>query len=200
MSLQREIQVFDHTLLIEQEFSGELGATVWDAAIVLAKYLTTFPDYFRNKRIIELGSGTGVVGLTCSFTELGAEVWLTDLPKLLPLLTHNAKINGLEKNVHIESLSWGDDVDNFSPPFDVILLSDVIAGCYKDDFEKLVKTLWDLSEKNTRIILSYELRSREDLEFFRLLNEKFSYQKVNNNKLDKVFQSDDIGIFEIKRR
>eukprot|EP01112_Ceratiomyxa_fruticulosa_P022481 TRINITY_DN8232_c0_g1_i1.p2 TRINITY_DN8232_c0_g1~~TRINITY_DN8232_c0_g1_i1.p2 ORF type:complete len:204 (-),score=36.25 TRINITY_DN8232_c0_g1_i1:248-859(-) len=201
MPLQREIEVFDHTLLIEQEFSGELGATVWDAAIVLAKYLTSLPPgYFKNKRVIELGAGTGIVGLTCAFPELGAEVWITDLPKLLPLLSHNARINGLEKNVHIETLSWGEDVSSFSPPFDVILLSDVIAGCYKEDFAKLVKTLWDLSSKNTRIILSYELRSKEDLEFFKLVNEKFIYYKVDNSELDKVFQSEDIGIFEIKRR
>lgn len=35
MSLRREIESFGSTLLIDQDFGGELGATVWDAVIIL---------------------------------------------------------------------------------------------------------------------------------------------------------------------
>ena len=44
------------------------GAVVWDAAIIFAKYLEHSPKYsgnsLQNKRIIELGAGTGLSGLT----------------------------------------------------------------------------------------------------------------------------------------
>ena len=43
----------------------------WDGAIVLAKYLETFPDTVRNKNVLELGAGTGVAGMAASL--LGAK-------------------------------------------------------------------------------------------------------------------------------
>lgn len=86
MSLRREIDSFGTTLLVDQDFGGELGATVWDAvcypplssklssqsgkALVLCKYFENveeFPiGFFANKKIIELGAGTGCVGLILS--------------------------------------------------------------------------------------------------------------------------------------
>lgn len=68
----REIGKNDGCVLnIRQCYLGDVGCVVWDAAIVLAKYLET--KYFHNppsglnvwagKSVLELGSGTGVVGL-----------------------------------------------------------------------------------------------------------------------------------------
>lgn len=68
----REIEKNDGCVLnIKQCYQGDVGCVVWDAAIVLAKYLET--KYFHDpssglnvwsgKRVLELGSGTGLVGL-----------------------------------------------------------------------------------------------------------------------------------------
>lgn len=68
----REIEKNDgYVLNIKQCYLGDVGCVVWDAAIVLAKYLETkcFHDpssglnVWAGKRVLELGSGTGVVGL-----------------------------------------------------------------------------------------------------------------------------------------
>ena len=44
-------------------YPGDTGVVVWDAAIVLSKYLETIRDQLRGKCVLELGSGTGAVGI-----------------------------------------------------------------------------------------------------------------------------------------
>ena len=43
---------------------GELGSRVWDGALVLSRYVESLGEnYFKGKRCVELGSGTGLVGI-----------------------------------------------------------------------------------------------------------------------------------------
>lgn len=68
----REIEKNDGcTLKVKQCYMGDVGCVVWDAAIVLAKYLETKQFYdplsgvnvWAGRSVVELGAGTGVVGL-----------------------------------------------------------------------------------------------------------------------------------------
>lgn len=66
----REIEKNDGCILkIKQCHKGDVGCVVWDAAIVLAKYLEKTSDpasevnTWTDKDVLELGAGTGVVGL-----------------------------------------------------------------------------------------------------------------------------------------
>ncbi|CAM9219147.1 unnamed protein product [Phaeothamnion confervicola] len=65
--------------------------TLWEAGIWMHRWLKVKsrfpPGYFEGKRILELGSGTGLVGLTAAL--LGADVIMTDLREALPLLVRN---------------------------------------------------------------------------------------------------------------
>ena len=66
-TFEREIECQDGILRIKQAEVGDESCVVWDAALVLAKYLQS-RHYFskerlENKRVVELGAGTGVVGL-----------------------------------------------------------------------------------------------------------------------------------------
>lgn len=40
-----------------------LGLTVWDGALVLSKYFELHPNLVQGKYCIELGAGTGLVGI-----------------------------------------------------------------------------------------------------------------------------------------
>lgn len=68
----REIEKNDGCVLkVNQCYLGDVGCVVWDAAIALAKYLETKQFYdpssgvniWAGRRVVELGAGTGVVGL-----------------------------------------------------------------------------------------------------------------------------------------
>jgi len=67
----REIERRDgRVLTISQYEVGDVGCVVWDAALVLSHYLESadFTDESGNSRlldksVVELGSGTGVVGI-----------------------------------------------------------------------------------------------------------------------------------------
>lgn len=68
----REIEKNDGCVLkLKQCYLGDVGCVVWDAAIVLAKYLETKQFYdastgvnvWAGKSVVELGAGTGFVGL-----------------------------------------------------------------------------------------------------------------------------------------
>lgn len=58
------------TLKFCQHEYGDVNCVVWDAALVLAKYLEILylqkNDTFESKRVIELGSGLGCVGLAAA--------------------------------------------------------------------------------------------------------------------------------------
>ncbi|CAM9497499.1 unnamed protein product, partial [Discosporangium mesarthrocarpum] len=69
------------------------GASVYPAAYVLAEYLERHPEIIKGKKVIELGAGTGFLGIAAAV--LGAsEVCITDGDKgLLRLITENVRAN-----------------------------------------------------------------------------------------------------------
>ena len=50
---------------------------------------------------------------------------ITDLPELLGLMEENVRLNELD-NCKAAALTWGDNPAPFNPPFDIILLADVV--------------------------------------------------------------------------
>jgi len=56
----------DVSLEFLQHTVGECGCVVWDAALVLAGYLDNSVKQLQNLNILELGSGTGCVGLVAA--------------------------------------------------------------------------------------------------------------------------------------
>ena len=97
----RKIEMFDECLegksldlVIHQLEIGDEGCVVWDAALVLLKYLLTSHGikHIYQNHVIELGSGTGVVALTAAAAG-AASVTVTDLPSLIPLIQHNIAVN-----------------------------------------------------------------------------------------------------------
>ncbi|XP_045708782.1 protein N-lysine methyltransferase METTL21A isoform X4 [Phyllostomus hastatus] len=57
----------NHTIKIRQDWR-QLGvaAVVWDAAVVLSTYLETGAVELRGRSAVELGAGTGLVGIVAA--------------------------------------------------------------------------------------------------------------------------------------
>jgi predicted nicotinamide N-methyase len=105
--------------------SGEgTGLTTWDGGIVLAKYLERAPALVRGRRVLELGAGTGAVGLAAA--ALGAtSVLLTDLPYVQANLDANVAALGLA-SASVAVLDWTAPLPPDLPPVDVVVAADVV--------------------------------------------------------------------------
>jgi predicted nicotinamide N-methyase len=87
----------------------DLGLKTWAASYMLSKRLHTFnlvdPKTKPSPPILELGSGTGLVGL--AMAALGADVTLTDLPSIHENLARNATDNATVIEQHGGSTRTG---------------------------------------------------------------------------------------------
>lgn len=80
---------------------------VWCSSASLISYLAQNSKLVRDKHVLELGAGTGIVGLACA--QLGAAgVLLTDLPLALPVIRSNIVLNDLSHCAAAQALPWGD--------------------------------------------------------------------------------------------
>ncbi|KAN0004124.1 hypothetical protein ACTFIZ_010298 [Dictyostelium cf. discoideum] len=86
-----------------------VGMTTWGAAYQLSDFILSNQNLFINKNILELGSGTGLVGIILDFIKPLKKVILTDYsPKVLKNLKINMELNNLE----IQDLINDDDDDD----------------------------------------------------------------------------------------
>lgn len=180
---------------------------------MLLKYLENveefpYPEFWKEKKVIDLGSGTGVIGIAVALLSTGisgTHVTLTDRAPLQELMNHNAFVlnNIAPSRLAVKELEWGNPLpktEGTPEIFDIILLSDVVTKAYRESYPGLIKSLRELSHPETRIILAYELRDAVDRQFFDLLAEAgFSLGKVGDDKLDPDYIAEDIGVFEIRR-
>lgn len=87
-------------------FAGT-GTEPWPASLALLDYVTAEGAAVpQGCQVLELGAGCGVAGLWLARHQ-GAQVCLTDLPRLCPLLRRNAEVNGLDCSVVVQPLRWG---------------------------------------------------------------------------------------------
>ena len=91
--------------------TGRHSTTVWDMARCFLAALEDSPrrrDAMRGRRVLELGSGTGLLGIALSLC-LDCDVTMTDLPEALPALRANVAANYAPRCRVIEH-AFGDDV------------------------------------------------------------------------------------------
>lgn len=156
--------------------SSTTGWLVWPVAEQLCKYLIDSPALVEGKAVLELGAGTGLVGLVCCF--MGArKVFITDLPEALPLCSENLDLNRCvmsdESAVYTRKLTWGDDEDVWkvlseAGSIDLIIGSDIVYHQSEEALNSLVKTISAACNPSTVVIIAYEDREGliEDEHFF----------------------------------
>ncbi|KAK3094789.1 hypothetical protein FSP39_006256 [Pinctada imbricata] len=185
------------TLNIHQLEVGDVGCVVWDAALVLAKYLETedfgFGEKLNSKRVLELGAGTGIVGIVAA--ALGAHATITDLTEFVPLMQMNIDTNKeqVKGNVIARTLQWGDE--KIEEKFDYIFIADCIY--YEKSLEPLVDAVRSHCSDHTEVLCCYEKRltgNKPQLEnrFLTLIKEDFVMEDIPQKQLDAHFRSDDI--------
>jgi protein N-lysine methyltransferase METTL21D len=182
---------------------GDTGRTVWDAAVVLSKYMEMNPDEIKGKRVLELGAGTGLAGLAAA--ALGAHVDISDLDYCLPLIQKNIQHtkltvkdalsngNGIAK---VRELDWTNaQFVQGKDTYDIVLGADIVW------LEHLVDPLVAVMEKllllnpKLKILLGHQTRSvaTDDI-FFGLLEKMFIISPVQK---PLGYQDTRVDLFEL---
>ncbi|XP_065858539.1 uncharacterized protein [Euphorbia lathyris] len=193
------------TILIRQLPSQGLSFQLWPAAITLVTLLDRHHSNPSSSplsplinassstaplNVLELGSGTGLVGLAAAMT-LGANVTVTDLPHVIPNLQFNVDANAEAVvvgggNVDVAALRWGKegdgDVEILGKEFDLILASDVV---YHDHlYEPLLYTLrlvMDQGEEKKKkvFVMAHLRRWKKESSFFKKAKKLFDVEVIH---------------------
>ncbi|CAJ1420097.1 unnamed protein product [Effrenium voratum] len=173
----------DVTLLVSErqqkmsDLSTDLtGDLVWPTAVAFCKYLCDRRELVQGSRVCDLGAGTGLVGLVAS--RLGAsQVTLTDVPRVLPLLSRNAAlacVPDAEKkevdkgqNVSVRALFWGaaeaEDFVREEGLFDLVICCEVVYQQPQQVWEALQATLRRLLRPGGRAVFAYQHRDGAEI-------------------------------------
>eukprot|EP01090_Pellita_catalonica_P005771 TRINITY_DN15_c0_g1_i1.p2 TRINITY_DN15_c0_g1~~TRINITY_DN15_c0_g1_i1.p2 ORF type:complete len:235 (-),score=32.89 TRINITY_DN15_c0_g1_i1:933-1637(-) len=173
---------------------------VWDTAIAFTKYLENRfnKDYWKGKKILELGAGCGLVGIVLGVA--GAKVILTDLPEALPHLKQNANKHPAA-DIAVAELKWGEQssLRKFSNThFDMIVASDILW--LEHLVHPLIQTLKALDYDH--VLFTFETRSlKVEQVFFReLRSENFKAEEVPLSEMHPEYNSPSIKILTITKQ
>lgn len=168
----------EQSIDILQEYdSYGVAGVVWEGATVLCEYITSHANEWKNKRVLELGAGTGLAGIVAA--KIGSQsVTLTDQERNLEILRQNIKLNFADGEVvkpHVEKLEWNVNLDDFSSSdYDIVIGADVIYNV--DMFRNLLKTMRHLSGEGCQVILSSKLRYDRVEQFNKIAARHFSLE------------------------
>lgn len=197
------ISVGEHGILLEQT-DGEqaeeevLQSTVWSAAVVMAEWMVQVPELWKDRTVVELGSGCGLLGILAA--KLGAHsVHLSDLPPLLPLLRRNAAANGVRATVC--ALDWEHPEDDalqlFPTSPDVIIGSDIT--CFVQALPHLAIALERLAASSTTILLAHHVRGNDTASLLETFGQRFSCERVALSSVAKVAKADSVHLYRFRR-
>ncbi|XP_073106414.1 uncharacterized protein [Elaeis guineensis] len=160
----REVEILGRKLTIhERDDTNDpstgralTGSWLWESALYLAEWMASEGRAYLDlagRTVLELGAGTGLPGLATAV--LGAaRVVLTDVAPLLPGLWANVEANGLEGQVEVRKLRWGEEDEE---EVDVVVMSDVFFD--PEEMEELGRTLRGVWGEGTRAWAASEVRA-----------------------------------------
>ncbi|XP_012088473.1 methyltransferase-like protein 23 isoform X2 [Jatropha curcas] len=141
------------SISIIENMKEEYGLFVWPCSVILAEYVWQQRDRFSGARVVELGAGTSLPGLTAA--KLGSDVTLTDDSNRLEVLDNIRKVLGLTWGI------WDEAIFSLKPT--IILGADVLyeASAFDDLFATLTFLLQN--SPGSVLITTYHNRSGHHL-------------------------------------
>ncbi|KAG9248406.1 putative methyltransferase-domain-containing protein [Calycina marina] len=185
MSIDDASRASAQQALVERVFgSGTSKSRIWEekgesiARHIWYEHLGQLPSLrerlsHSNLRILELGAGCGIVGITLSTAIPSSQILLTDLPEASEILTHNlALLPQTRRKPTYQVLDWTEPL----PPnvqstiWDVVVVADCTYN--PDVVPDLVATLGNIAAGNSNVLVLLAMKVRHESEkvFFELMN------------------------------
>ncbi|XP_010642858.1 EEF1A lysine methyltransferase 3 isoform X3 [Fukomys damarensis] len=154
-------------------------------ALSLCNYFESQNVDFRGKKVIELGAGTGIVGILAALQ--GGDVTITDLPLALEQIQGNVQANvPAGGRAQVRALSWGIDQHVFPGDYDLVLGADIVY--LEPTFPLLLGTLQHLCGPHGTIYLASKMREEHGTENFfqHLLPQHFQLELAQRDEDENV--------------
>jgi SAM-dependent methyltransferase len=188
------------------------GHAIWHASINFVNLINCERDIFQNKSVLEIGSGTGIIGflLKKTFNNDINKLYLTDgEEEVVEVMKTNCKLNGFDSDqVECRQLWWGicdglDDLyDNQPNGFDVIIGCDLFYNRSQNSIViKVFQTISKLLSKNkdSSFYLSFTRRDM-DIDVITNIADEFGFNfYVHNDYTWDIFDNNTDGQTEFWR-
>ena len=207
---------------------GGFASTVWDSAIVLAKFIEKHQQRFRGLRVVELGAGCGLV--SASLLHAGAaRVVATDLAPNLLLLRENLlnsapstdASKGEGRTWDVRALPWGADASTHldNETFDLVVATDCMyvvesATALCETLVSLIGKWHSTNIKLSRtngfpVLMSYGRNRQAEAAFEEVSTKGFTFTEtgvtisltgtdVPEQDLDELYQCSDVRVVKYK--
>ncbi|CAO3592218.1 unnamed protein product [Absidia cylindrospora] len=164
-----------------EDVEQSIARHVWDCGLAMCDFIVRNKHQIKCNQIIELGSGTGLVGIVAALELQPRSTYLTDLPDALEIMQQNVyrvkEGASIDIDIQAKVLSWGpktdgDDVwEGDENEVDLVLLTDVLYNQGSHDL--LLQTLdWLVVNPKCRVLLGYKERNPDERVFFTKLLER----------------------------
>lgn len=166
-----------HITLLENRYlisaAGTTGLRTWEAALHLGTYLCQNSSLVKDKRILELGAGTGYLSILCANLLGSTHVIASDgSDDVINNLPENLFLNNLQDSTSVSpmELKWGhallgteEDKWNGGRPVDVVLGADITYD--HSVIPALVGTLLDVFELHSKVEVYISATQRNEKTF-----------------------------------
>ena len=109
----------EHDEMLTIMSSPAYWAFCWASGQVLGRHILDQKSNYKNKRILDFGSGSGVVAIAAAMAGAARVIACDNDPHALEACKSNAELNGVD----ITLLS---DIEDLEEPLDMIIASDVL--------------------------------------------------------------------------
>jgi predicted nicotinamide N-methyase len=196
--------------------TNESGTTVWHSGRILSQYLkrlgTKKSDPLKplsGQSVVDLGSGTGIVGLSAA--ALGADAYLTDVEAVVNegTLAQNVQRNSSVRNgsCSVYVLDWNDSLVDSCPanfglplPESIDLVTGADITYHRNAIKPLVSTISKLGPR--KVLIALERRDPLVIEEFlqRLKDEGYDAKKVRGKDLEPTAENVEVWSFKNKSK
>ncbi len=104
----------------DQQDHPPYWAYLWSGGLALAQYISRFPQTVQGRRVLDIGSGSGLVGIVAA--REGAETVLC--ADIDPVACIAIPLNAAANRVRVEVITQ-DLLHHALPPVDVVLMGDI---------------------------------------------------------------------------
>lgn len=178
--------------------SQNVGAPKSDFSSLVRK------EHSHGLRVIELGSGCGIVGIHIAHLLTKSHVVLSDLDDAMRILTHNIHHAEVAQDSVLEkmTLDWNQELPAVvqRQRFDLVVVSDCTYNC--DSIPSLVKTIEALAAHSPRALtlVSMKVRHASEEIFFDLMSRAGLLQAEHDSVLLSGMDAGTIDFYVYEKR